>query len=137
MGQIQLSGALVAGPPGGSSPCRDRSILNVALGLKGGAGCKSYAVATGMIQLTLANMSYQTLPGVGAAPGVTQADTLYIFAGAPMLIRLTIFQAAGDIVSVFPLDGLLIHEFTASTGYLKLIEALGSGTIEYFASGPL
>lgn len=137
MGQIQIGGQIVAGPPGGSSPCRDRSVLNVALALKGGAGCKSFAVATGFLQLNLTAVTYQTLPGIGAVPGVTQADTLYLFSGSPILVRMTIFQSGGDIVSVVPVDGLLIHEFPASSGYLKLLEAQGTATLEYFASGSL
>lgn len=136
MGLIQVSGSIVAGPPNGTAPCQDRSVLNVALALKGGAGSKSFQVATGILQLTLAtNSAYQTLPGVGAAPAVTHGDTLYFFTSTPILIRLTTDDGSGgSVVSVLPLDGLFIHEFQTAK-FLKLLEANGSGAIEYFVSG--
>lgn len=134
MGLIQIGGSIVAGPPQGASPCRDRSVLNVALALKGGGGSKPFQVSTSALSMNLnTGGSYVTLPGVGAGSTVTQADTLYLFSSSPILVRLT-FSSSPDIVSVLPVDGFFMQEVDA-THYLKLVETNGSGTIEYFASG--
>ena len=136
MGQVRLDGTLQAGPPNGVAPTQDRSILTTALALKGGAGSKPFQVATGILELNIINSSYQALPGVGAAPAVTHADTLYFFSNSPILLQLTTDDGAGgNVLSVLPVDGLLILEFNASR-FLKLVEVLGQAQIEYFASGP-
>lgn len=135
MGVIRVDGQIVAGPPNGVAPSQDRSVLSTALALKGGAGSKPFQVATGFLQLTISNSSYQTLPGIGTAPAVTHADTLYFFSGSPILVRLTTDDGAGgDVLSVIPVDGLVILEFNAQR-FLKLLEVLGAAPIEYFASG--
>jgi hypothetical protein len=134
LGQVRVDGQITAGP---QTIGIDRTTLSTALALKGGSTAKSYAVATGILELSLNTPSaYQTLPGVGAAPGVTHADTLYFFSDAPVLLRLTTDDGAGgSVLSVLPVDGLVVLEFQAAK-FLKLVEAEGTSPIEYFASGP-
>lgn len=135
MGQVRIDGQITAGP---QVIGQDRSTLSTILALKGGSSSKSYGAATGILELNLntPTNTYQTLPGVGAAPGVTKADTLYFFCDSPVLLRLTTDDGAGgNVLSVLPVDGLCTLEFWG-TRFLKLVEAQGNSPIEYFASGP-
>lgn len=133
MGQVRIDGALKAGP---TTIGQDRSTIVTSLALKGGQASKSYQVATGILEVTINNVAYQALPGVGAAPAVTHADTLYFFSDAPILVRLTTDDGAGgSVLSVLPVDGFVMLEFQAQK-FLKLVEVQGASSIEYFASGP-
>lgn len=135
MGVVNIGGQLQAGPKS-IGACQDRSVITTALALKGGAGSKSYNVATGVIQLTVQNNAYQVLPGVGAAPNVTKGDTLYFFAASPIKLRLTNDDGTGMTTDtrVLSVDGLVILEFDQRYS-LKLLEALGNADIEFFVSG--
>lgn len=137
MGQLQLSGQLLAGPPPGTDVALGRAMFQISLALKSGAGYKPFAVASGFITLGLNSPSaYVELQGIGGTTGVTHADTLYLFAYQPILIQLTTDDGSGgDVVSVVPVDGLVVLEFQ-STKFLKLLEAKGAAQVEYFASGP-
>ena len=133
MGQLRIDGQLQAGP---LVLGQDRSTMTTALALKGGIAAKPYAKATGIIENTVATGGvYQALPGVGADPAITKANTLYFFSDSPVLLRLTTDDGAGgSVVAVVPVDGLFVSEFQDSK-FLKLVEVNGSGGIEYFVSG--
>ena len=139
MGIIQVQGALTAGPLNGTVPSAGNGgVLNVALALKGGVGSKPYAIASGLMQYQLQTAdatTYQTLPGIGSAPGVLKGDTIYFFATAPILLRLTFDNGGVDIVSVIPVDGLFLLEVNANK-WLKLVEAAGTAGIEYLVTSP-
>lgn len=137
MGQLQLSGNLTSGPPQGAEFSQGRMMINIALALKGGAGCKAFGSATGVQTRNLNSPSaYVVLSGVGPDDTVTRGDTLYVFAPQPILVRITTDDGVGgDVVSVLPLDGLMILEIN-QVRYLKLLEAQGAcNGVEYFVSG--
>lgn len=133
-GQVTLSGQLQIGPKCCGPDDRSNSFINLML--NGGCCAKSYNVATGILQLDINSTgAYIALPGVGAAPGVTHGDTIYFFTKTALLLRLTTDDGAGgSVLSVLPVNGLLILEFNA-TRFLKLVEVQGAASIEYFVSG--
>ena len=137
MGQLQLSGNLTSGPPQGSEFSQGRMMINIALALKGGAGCKAFGSATGVQTRNLNSANaYVVLSGIGPDDTVTHGDTLYVFVPQPILVRLTTDDGqGGDVVSVIPVDGLMMIEFN-QVRFLKLLEAQGvCNGVEYFVSG--
>ena len=98
---------------------------------------KPAGVMTGVALRTINSpSSYVALTGVGVTDTVTQSNFVYLRTNAPMLIRLTFKDGSNpDIVSVLPMNGACVYEVDVSR-YLKLIEVMGSGQVEWFASGP-
>jgi hypothetical protein len=82
--------------------------------------------------------AFVALDGIGTGESVTQGNFLYARSTSPMKYRLTMADYAGgpDIVSIVEAHGTFILEFPTA-GYLKLLEAMGVGTIEYIATGNL
>ena len=97
---------------------------------------KGYVVETKGSQVLNSAAAFVTLPGIGTSGPVTQAQLLYVRAPAGFKLRLTMIDPAGgaDIVSIVTIGGILLQEFQ-STGPLKLLEAEGVGTIEFYANG--
>lgn len=99
---------------------------------------KQVQVSTGTLQRTLnSSGSFVALSGIGATDTVVQGLFLYVRCkGGSMQLRLTMKDPGGgaDIVSVLPFDGTSLHEFQAN-GWLKGLEAKGSGTIAYLIGG--
>lgn len=83
---------------------------------------------------SLSGGGYVDLGGVGADQEVTKGTFLYLRTTAEMLVRVTTYDAGGDVVSAIPVKGLVILEFDPAK-YLKLVEANGSGTIEHLVIG--
>lgn len=139
MGQLVITGSLTVGPP---SPVSDgafpSSIDTVQLAAT--PNTKQSQVSSGTISrfLNTASPSWAALSGVGAADTVTRGDTLYFRCNSPIKLRLTQADKDGgaDIVSIIQVFGLHLTEFPQN-GYLKLLEAQGSSTIEYLVSGLL
>jgi hypothetical protein len=134
MGQINLSGSMIGGPPAGGDTFPG-STFSVPLLLR--SNPKGFNVATGVLQrqISTAVGVYATLSGVGATDTVTKCDTLYLKSNSGLLVRLTSDDGTGvSVVAVIPVSGVALLEFDSSK-YLKLIEVSGSGLIEYFASG--
>lgn len=97
---------------------------------------KQALVQTGaQVRLVTSPAAYVPLDGVGTGETVTQGTLLYLRTqlGNPMMLRLT-FADAPDLVSEVPVKGLLVVEMD-EVHYLKLLEAKGSGTVEYYVSG--
>lgn len=137
MGQVRLDGALTVGDKCADA-CGDGPVTSLPLAFAGGCCGKDFAVAVGPSRLSIntALGTYQTLPGIGSAPSVTKANTLYFRTSALLLLRLTTDDGAGgSVTSVIPANGLGFLEFDGAR-FLKLLEASGVGSIEYFASGP-
>lgn len=137
MGQISFDGSLTSGPGTATAPgVTPASTETIPLSLL--AGTKGWNVSCGPSSrnLTSAYGTYSTLSGVGATDAVTQATVLYVRCSAPMQLRFTQANLAGgaDIVSVIQAQGSSVHEFP-DAGYLKLLEASGSGTVEWLATG--
>jgi hypothetical protein len=132
MGVITASGSLTAGPQVSGGFPTVVSTAKIALSQES----KGYGQCTGTVQQTIAFVAYAELSGVGPGETVTKADTLYFRASGPVFLRLTCLNGAGvaDTPVVLPCAGLLMLEFQSGRE-LVLLEAKGSGTIEYLASG--
>lgn len=123
----------MAGPPRSSTNAFPSGIVNAAFELR--PPNKGAAVSSGLVVRNLSSpSSFVELGGVGDDQAVTQATVLYLRTTAKMIVRLTQNGDSGDEVSVLYIDGMLIQEFPTAN-YLKLLEAEGTGVIEYFASG--
>lgn len=136
MGRINVSGVVEGGPENAGSATFPAATFTSPLALLASAG-KQFGVATGVLTRTLNSPSaYVTLDGVGPSATVTQGDTLYLKTDGQMQLRLTNDDGAGGTTqAVVPVHGLVVLEFP-STKALELLEAQGSGKIEYLVSGP-
>lgn len=135
MGQVNLSGQLLAGPPcaGGSFPS---SSLTEQLALL--QNPKPYQAATGILVRRVASPSaFVALPTVGASGDVTRGDTLYAKCDGPLLIELTQDDGSGSgtVVAVVPFQGLFMMEFPSTQPLLGL-RVKGNANLVYFVSGP-
>lgn len=131
MGQVSISGSLVAGPPsvsGGFPTAQTIVQLSLSDGLQ-----KSYDFATGVLQQQI------TSPGVFkvlSTAAVERGTFLYLRSDAPIDLRYTHDDGSGgDVVVLLPSQGLVVLEFQNEKP-LKLLEARGSALLEYFVSGP-
>lgn len=136
---VTLLGTLTAGPHGVCEGGFPSGLLQVSFGLFGscpGAGTKPAAKKFWTNTDVNSPSVFVALDGVGAGQSVTKANTLYLRTTAQMKVRFTLADPSGgpDIVSILPLQGLHISEYP-SLGYLKLMEAMGVGGVEYFVSG--
>jgi len=136
MGQISISGALEGGPPAGAETFPASKFLT-PLSLRESA--KQFGVATGVLtrNLQVAAPAFATLDGVGPAATVTQGDFLYFKCDGQLVLRLTTDDGGGgQDVQTVPVHGLAVLEFP-TTRPLELLEAQGTGKIEYLVSGPI
>lgn len=98
---------------------------------------KNSQACTGIQQRTVnSSNAFVALSGIGPTDSVTKPDTFYLRTSAPFKVRITENDPAGgpDIVSVQNLQGVMMKELPAQ-GYMKLVEVMGAGPIEYLASG--
>lgn len=134
MGQVSLQGTLIAGPVSASDTTFPGGSFNVPFATT--PSPKPVQVQSGDLRQVQSPLAYVTLSGIGATDTVTRGELLYLRTNVPMNIRITTKQTPGpDLVQVSKVNGLLIQEFP-SAQYLVLLEAEGSGQIEYFVSGP-
>jgi len=134
MGQLNLSGSLIGGPPTGGETFPAAS-FTVPLRLR--TDPKGFNAATGVLtqQISTAVGVYATLAPIGSGGVVTKADTLYFKSNGPVLVRITTDDGVGgSVVAIVPCDGLMMLE-PGSLKYIKLVEVSGNALIEYFASG--
>lgn len=134
MGQLNLSGALIGGPPSGGETFPGAT-FSVPLRLR--TDPKGFNSATGVLQRQIATAPgvYVTFGEVGTGASVPKANTLYMKSNGPVLVRLTTDDGlGGSVVAIVPLNGAMLVEFD-DTKFLKLLEASGSALVEYFASG--
>lgn len=130
---VALSGSIIAGPTGAGDCGFPSGILNIVF--SSFPPQKSAPASTSSSKLVNSPSVYVPLDGVGTGESVEQANFLYLRSTAPMSIRLTTKANSGpDVVAIVPIQGVMILEFQ-TTQYLKLIEAEGVGTVEFFASG--
>jgi hypothetical protein len=132
MGQLLLSGSLLAGPSQGSSESTFPSAqVNIPLALK--ETPLTYDAATGCIARAVASpASFVTL----TTDAVPEGRVLYLRTDADVSLRITSDDGSGgDVVeAVVPVSGLYVREFP-ETKFLKLLEVRGTAAIEYFVSG--
>lgn len=135
MGLLTLTGSLQEQPNTLNDGAFPSGVSSLPFTLNTGASPKCANASTGIQHTTVSSPnSYVTLAGVGPTSTVVQGDTLYLRTTSPMLVRLTFKTSGADLVSVVPVQGLLMIESSADQ-YVKLIEVQGSGVVEWFASG--
>ncbi len=131
---VEISGTLVAGPQAVCDSAFPSGSLELKFGV-GPCGCKPAAVQCYNTKNVNAPSVYVALDGIGTGESVTQANTLYVRAPTPLNLRLTTDDGAGgSVVAIVPISGVWVMEFP-SNKFLKLLEVLGVGPIEYYASG--
>lgn len=131
---VTLKGKLLAGPPKVSCDKFPSALVNAEFELSP-PNKQATRSAYHLRQVTSSSTFFE-LDGVGPTESVTQGSFLYMRTNGTMLFRLTTNDPNGSpVVSVIPVSGLMVIEFP-SPNYLSLLEAQGSGTVEYFVSGP-
>lgn len=138
MGNLNLLGSLTGGPRIVSDTGQFPSATYlVGLGWSN-SNDKPFDVGTGVLQRNVDSpAAFVQLYGVGATDAVTQGSTLYFKTTNSFQLRLTCQNPQGaDIVSIVPVSGLVMLEFPDDS-YLKLLECMGSGPIEYLVVGPV
>lgn len=129
---VTLSGTLLAGPPKSSCGGFQSALINAAFELR--PPNKTATVVDHGVRSLASHDSFADLNAVGTGKTVTQGTFLFARTSGPMTIRTTRNTGSGDVVSTQDVDGLFVLEFPVDK-YLKLLEAQGSGSIEYFVSG--
>lgn len=131
---VTFKGALLVGPPKASTGGFPPGMVNTTFDLKPAA--KSAPVSTFQKPSVSSPSSYAALDGIGTGSTVTKANFLYLRTDAPFLLRITFDDGAGGnvVVTGIPVDGLFVQE-TQANKFIKLLEAQGTGVVEYFASG--
>lgn len=133
MSTVQISGSFTSSPPTAGEGGFPSGSTSIDLAFVSGSTGKPAPAQTGVQQRVLASPSaYVTLRGVGTSDAVPRADTLVLRTMVAMLVRFTLYDTSTAIV---PVKGLMVVEFDPANA-LTLVEAKGSGTIEWFASGP-
>lgn len=128
-----LQGTLVAGPPKAASGTFPAGLVSIAFTLK--PPNKSAPVSVKSVRNLSSPSTYATLRGIGDGEDVAQATFLFLQTDNSIDVRVTCDDGSGgDVVSVVSVDGLLIMEKPANK-FIKLLEAQGTGVVEYFASG--
>lgn len=134
-GQIKVNGNVIGGPAVVSTGTFPSARFDAIIALRDGS--KSFNAATGILSYNVASPgpAYQTLDGVGAARTVVKGNFLYFRTSSQIQLRLTTDDGiGGSVLSILPVYGLLVVEFDDSK-FLKLLEAQGSGMVEYLVSG--
>jgi len=132
--QVSLTGTLVAGPSASSDNAFPSGTTTIPFNLN--PDPKGYSVDTGRNVINVNSPSaFVPLPGVSSAGPVTNASLVYVRTQAGIDLRITRVNPAGGsfVVTVHP-DGLFVWE-TDPAQPITLLEAQGSGTVEYYACG--
>lgn len=129
---VSFRGNLQAGPPKATTGSFPAGMTNIAFDLKPTA--KPAPVSCHDIR-NLSASSYTSLRGIGSTDTVQQANFLFIQTDSPISFRVTYDDGSGgDVVDVIAVDGLFVQEAPIDK-FIKLLEAQGTGVVEYFASG--
>lgn len=137
MGQIRLSGSLIAGPPTVSDGVFPTAISTVALSTK--ESPKLFTNGGQILSRTLQTV-VDTFTDLGE-PGhvVTAATFLYLRTDTLVLARITVDNGAGGsvVLTSIPIDGLFICEYPTARFMKKLeIDTRGAqATLEYLVAG--
>jgi hypothetical protein len=129
---VTFQGTLLAGPAKSTCERFPSGLVNAKFELT--PSNKAAAVSCYQVRSLNSSVSFVELAGVGTAETVTQATFLYLRTSAKISIRVTQVRDAGDEVNIHDVQGLLVLEVPVGN-YVKLLEAQGVGTVEYFASG--
>lgn len=130
---VTFKGSLMAGPAKATSCAFPAGVTNVGFGLKPDA--KPAPVMTSNVRNLQSPSGFATLHGIGSGEDVTMANFLFLRTDGPIEFRITADDGiGGNVVAVVAVDGLLAVEKPAGK-HIKLLEAQGTGVVEYFASG--
>jgi hypothetical protein len=130
-----LQGTIQVGPPKSGGQSFPTGLGNIAFTLK--PASKPAPVSSQDVRNFASPSGFSTIHGIGPNETVTQANFLYLRTDAPIDFRITSDDGnGGSVVAVVSVDGLHIIEKPTSK-FIKLLEAQGTGTIEYFASGTI
>lgn len=131
MGQvISVTGAIIAGQLGSQECAFPNAITNIVLQVP-----QISAPASFYSQKQVAAASFATLDGIGTGKAVTKAQFLYLRTNGPVQLRITQQPDSGpDVPAVEWVNGTLLKQVPANN-YIKLVEILGTATVEYFAAG--
>jgi len=137
VGQVSINGTLSSGPVqvGSGFP---QAIYTTPLATS--VTPKPFSAASGVMQrrIAVAAPTFVTLQGLGPTDTVVRCDLLYLRSDAALILRLSnqdpLNPFGPPLVVEVPVSGLVIMEFPASSP-LVLLEAQGSATVEYAASG--
>jgi len=131
-----LTGALVVSPQTVSDEAFPSAIGTVSLEFS--PRQKPIQVGSGYNHRNVnSSGAFVPLSGVGATDAVTQGLVLYVRAKVPFQVRVSVFNPAVPLVpdtAIIPITGTLLIEFDP-TRYLVLLEAKGSGLIEWLVVG--
>lgn len=133
MGQLKVEGSLIAGPVSATDVFPAGVLIHP---LSTAQNPKGFQVATGVLTRNLNSAAvFLAFPELGGSASVTRATFMYLRTDSPMTLRLTTDDGlGGNVVAVVPVQGLHIAEYPDNK-FLKLLEVMGSGKIEYFISG--
>lgn len=127
---VSFSGELVSGPLGVQDCDFPSGVQTIDLSLD-----KTPAPASFYGQKTVSVSIFTALAGIGASGPVTQATVLLLNASSPLQLQVTYDDGSGgDVVALDFVDGPYLKRVPAAN-FIKLVEVLGSATIEYFAAG--
>lgn len=131
--QLTFTGQLVCAPA--SSSDGGIPVGSTLIPFQTNPNPKPASASTGDMVVNVNNVSFAPLPGIGAGGVVTQGTFMYIRSQSTMTIRTTTYNIAGNVQAVETINGMKVVEFDPNA-YLVLLEAQGSGQLEYFVSGP-
>ena len=133
MGQLKVEGNLVAGPVSATDTF-PAAVFTAPFATA--QNPKGFQVATGILTRRLQSpLAFLALPELGGSAAVTRGTFHYMRSDSPVDVRLTTDDGSGgNVVAVVPLQGLSLREYPDNK-YLKLIEVMGTGTLEYFVCG--
>lgn len=130
---VNFSGSIIAGPIGSGDCGFPSGVTNISFTSL--PPLKAASASGYQSKVVNSPSAFVELTGVGTGETVTQANFLFLRTSSPMQVRLTMNPSSGsDVVSILFIQGVHILELP-SLNYLKLLEAQGVGTIEYFVSG--
>ena len=134
MGVLRLSGSLDGGPASSTTESFPASSFSAPLRFR--ENTKGFSVATGVLTRKLNSVgAFVPLQGVGATDTVTKGTFLYLKSDAAIEVRLTTDDGSGgSVLAVLPPSGFVMIELDP-VKFLKLLEAKGLGSLEYFVCG--
>lgn len=134
MGQLKISGSLIAGPPGSVSAPLPAMVATAPLSTK--TDPKGYERATGILQRSETWAAFTDTGEPGNV--VKRGHFLYFKSDGPVQLRLTTDDGlGGNVLAVIPVDGIYLSEIDEAR-YLKKLEVhTGAALVqfEYFVSG--
>ena len=131
MGQaISVSGTIITGQLGAGDCAFPNAVTNLVLQVP-----QVPAPASFYSQKQVTAPAFAALDGIGSGKAVTKAVFLYLRTNGPVQLRITQQPDSGpDVPAIEWVDGTVMKKVPANN-YIKLVEILGTATVEYLAAG--